>query len=134
MTINKNYEPSNQIKPLLKLCVVSKIIRSSPIHKATDKFPSSLTIETGRYTRPISPRNERCCKNCNNHTIGDEKHFLFSCKSYSSQRNQLFQELAECSDILNREDFSPFFKLMNYNQGDVQIASILCRDMSKVAQ
>ena len=67
------------------------------------------------------------CKDCNNNTIGYEKHFLLSCKSYSSQRNQLFQELEECSDIINREDFSTFFKLMNYNQGDVEIASILCR-------
>ena len=53
--------------------------------------------------------------------------FFESCKSYYSQRNQLFQELAECSDIINREDFSTFFKLMTYNQGDVEIASILCR-------
>ena len=50
MAINKNYEPSNQNKLRtyasfkttfgMENCVISKITRSSPIHKATDKFPS----------------------------------------------------------------------------------------------
>ena len=93
-------------------------------HQFTAKLSSSHNRDWLIYPA-YYPRNERWCKDCNNHIIGDEKHLLLSCKSYSSQRNQLFQELAECSDIMH--DFGTFFTFMNYNQGDVEIASTLYR-------
>ena len=39
-----------------------------------------LRIETGRYTRPKTPRNERKCKICN--TLEDEHHALFLCSAH----------------------------------------------------
>ena len=91
MAINKNYEPSNQNK--LRTYASFKTTFGMENYVLSLKLPDRrqftklqisshhLAIETGRYTRPITPRNERWCKDCNNHTIGDEKHFLLSCKS-----------------------------------------------------
>ena len=38
-------------------------------------------IETGRYSRPIIPREQRICKLCNNNNIGDETHCMLKCKN-----------------------------------------------------
>ena len=35
-----------------------------------------LSIERGRYTRPITPRSQRYCSDCKEQAIGDEFHFL----------------------------------------------------------
>ena len=40
----------------------------------------SLRIETGRYTRPKTPRSERNCSICN--TVEDEHHALFVCNAH----------------------------------------------------
>ena len=85
MAINKNYEPSNQNK--LRTYASFKttygmenyvLALKLPDHRQFTKLRISshhLVIETGRYTRPITPRNERWCKDCNNHTIGDGTFF-----------------------------------------------------------
>ena len=39
-----------------------------------------LRIETGRYTRPSTPRNERLCKICS--VVEDELHALFQCPAH----------------------------------------------------
>ena len=44
-----------------------------------------LRIETGRYTKPITPREERNCDTCN--TIEDEHHVIFDCPKYDTVRN-----------------------------------------------
>ena len=46
-----------------------------------------LHIETGRYTRPKTPRNERTCNFCSQ--IETESHFLLFCVKYKSQRLKL---------------------------------------------
>ena len=46
----------------------------------------SLRVETGRWTRPVTPRNERKCTNCNK--IEDECHFLLECSRYSQIRKK----------------------------------------------
>jgi hypothetical protein len=35
-----------------------------------------LHIETGRYTRPITPVENRMCSNCNSKSVEDELNFL----------------------------------------------------------
>ena len=43
-----------------------------------------LAIETGRYTKPFTPRDKRLCSLCNNDTaIENELHLIFDCPSYS---------------------------------------------------
>ena len=36
----------------------------------------SLAIETGSYTKPITPSDQRTCKYCK-HLVEDEKHFFY---------------------------------------------------------
>ena len=44
-----------------------------------------LKIETGRYTKPMTPRAERKCDLCN--VIEDEHHVVFVCPTYDTVRN-----------------------------------------------
>ena len=39
----------------------------------------TLRIETGRYTRPVTPIVERKCIYCEANSIDDEKHFILFC-------------------------------------------------------
>ena len=51
-----------------------------------------LAIETGRYTRPKTPVNNRLCMYCNNDKVEDETHFLVDCEFYSDLRNEVFRK------------------------------------------
>ncbi|VDH92990.1 Hypothetical predicted protein [Mytilus galloprovincialis] len=44
-----------------------------------DSLP--LAIETGRYTKPVTPLNERICQFCDENTIETEQHFLMNCNA-----------------------------------------------------
>lgn len=50
-----------------------------------------LAIETGRYSRPQIPLNERLCKLCDHSTVENEIHFMMNCPLYSDIRFELFQ-------------------------------------------
>ena len=45
-----------------------------------------LNIETGRYTNPITVRNDRVCTMCK--VVEDERHVVFECPRYTNIRNQ----------------------------------------------
>ena len=51
---------------------------------------SSLKVETGRYTKPVTPVDLRLCELCNLNVTEDEKHFLLSCPFYDDIRYELF--------------------------------------------
>ena len=55
-----------------------------------------LRIETGRYTKPMTPRENRTCVLCN--VIEDEYHVIFSCPLYNSIRMDC-PNLVECNSI-----------------------------------
>ena len=48
-----------------------------------------LMIERGRYFRPVIPRNQRACLNCEQ--VEDEKHFMLFCSKFKDLRILLFQ-------------------------------------------
>lgn len=50
-------------------------------------FP--LQIETGRFTKPKVPLNNRICKLCTDNVVEDEMHFLLCCDFYSDLRRPL---------------------------------------------
>ena len=101
----------------------------------------NFEIERGRYTTPITPRNERFCKFCayakNVNIIECEKHILFDCPLYRSLRdrsnlttndviieifknsdNQLLVEDVGrlCSSILDtHQAFSNYLTIVNEN-------------------
>ena len=85
-----------------------------------------LDVETGRYTRPITPRHLRICKNCNLEEIGDEFHFLLKCPKFQQQRQELFYELSEICEIRNNLDHNTMIKIMHYGHGDIEVASLVC--------
>ena len=53
-----------------------------------------LEIETGRYTRPLPPANQRFCAACPG-KMGAEIHFLTECVSHSENGNILFDEITK---------------------------------------
>ena len=64
-----------------------------------------LHIETGRYTRPITPVENRICSNCNSKSVEDELHFLMYCPRFENHRRELFSYvLNDNAAILNAED------------------------------
>ena len=47
----------------------------------------TLRVETGRWARPVTPREERKCYLCNK--LEDEYHMVLECKLYKAIRGQL---------------------------------------------
>ena len=50
-----------------------------------------LRLETGRIKN--EKVDERICLICSDNLVEDEKHFLFHCKAYSVERDQLFVKI-----------------------------------------
>ena len=46
----------------------------------------TLRIESGRYTRPVTPVCDRICKYCDHHVIDDEMHFILLCDTFRLKR------------------------------------------------
>ncbi len=62
----------------------------------------TLAIERGRYTRPVTPINERVCKTCTGNVIEDELHFLIDCERHATQRSKLFTKISnKCMPFSN---------------------------------
>lgn len=100
-----------------KLCFYSKISSSFELKdylkynlKKSDRLwltkirisAHPLAIETGRYSRPKIPNNNRTCKFCTK-TVEDEVHFILNCPYYKSLREKfkIFNDsevkVVECS-------------------------------------
>ena len=56
----------------------------------------SLNIETGRYTKPKTPRENRVCSMCM--VVEDEQHVIYECPRYSELRKQ-YEHLVTDNDI-----------------------------------
>ena len=56
-----------------------------------------LRIETGRYTRPKTPRHERKCKMCN--ILEDEQHALFTCSAHVFLRQHYLEILSRYTPV-----------------------------------
>ena len=85
-----------------------------------------LSIERGRYTRPITPRSQRYCSDCKEQAIGDEFHFLLKCPKFAWERRKMFEKFSEFTSIKNNGDDDTFITLMQHLQGDVKVARIVC--------
>ena len=53
---------------------------------------TKLRIETGRFTRPKLPVEERVCLVCNNGAVENEEHFLVDCVQFSNTRKELLSK------------------------------------------
>lgn len=72
----------------------------------------NLEIETGRYTTPKTPLENRLCKQCNLSEIEDEEHFLINCPKYSLHRKELFRKLNN-SNFNELSNMNKFVWLLN---------------------
>ena len=53
-----------------------------------------IEIETGRYSKPQTPRGERFCSHCRDlgqMVVGDEFHFVFKCPKFASESEKLLK-------------------------------------------
>ena len=71
-----------------------------------------LAIEKGRHTNPITPRQERFCKLCNDQVVEDEDHFLLKCSTYTHLRDHYQINHDNLPDFLNMEDQSLLAKYL----------------------
>ena len=55
---------------------------------------SNLRIESGRYTRPVTPVTARLCCYCNSNSIDDEKHAILLCNTFTLKRNCFFGKMS----------------------------------------
>ena len=45
----------------------------------------NLAIERGRYTRPLTPLEERVCTTCSHRPVEDGYHYLMTCINYDEK-------------------------------------------------
>lgn len=91
-----------KIKQQFSEDLVLNEIKNYDIKRDYYKFKTSnhvLFVETGRYCRPVLPRENRLCKFCNLNEVEDEVHLLFCCSLYSDLRQTFFQKIANIVDI-----------------------------------
>ena len=81
----------------------------------------NLRIESGRYTRPVTPVSERFCRYCSDNQIDDEKHAILTCGTFMLKRNCFFGKMS--SLLPNFSKMSP----------DDILLSILCPANADIA-
>ena len=81
----------------------------------------NLGIESGRYTRPVTPVTLRICKYCSDQKIDDEKHAILECKTFSIKRNCFFGKITS---------FLPDFEQLNPEH---KLLTILCPSDTEIA-
>ena len=77
--------------------------------KSLTKFRISnhkLTIETGRYSKPITPLENRICEKCFSDEIESEEHLLLKCSFYYTSRRKLLETIKNNINHSNFEKLS----------------------------
>ena len=88
------------------------LIDESKTRKTVTKFKISshkLKIEFGRYTKPLTPIEERLCDKCDMREVEDENHFFNNCTHFSEERLKLFDIIKESN--INFHSLSPSNKI-----------------------
>ena len=80
-----------------------------------------LKIETGRYTKPFTPRNQRLCDCCN--LLEDEYHAIFVCAKFISIRNKY-------TNLLQKNYTIQLF--LNPTSSDVKSTAMMLHDIDKI--
>ena len=91
--INPNLEDQNY---LYVLTSVKKNINIAKIRTNSHKLHS----ETGHWSIPKMPLDERVCHLCDTKKVEDEKHFLLDCPSYTHTRSH-FQNICHTTNHPN---------------------------------
>jgi hypothetical protein len=91
--INPNLEDQNYLSVLSS---VKKKISIVKIRTNSHKLHS----ETGRWSIPKTPWDERVCHLCDTKKVEDEKHFLLDCPAYTHIRSH-FQNIDHTTNLPN---------------------------------
>ena len=81
----------------------------------------TLRMESGRYTRPVTPIAARFCRYCSENSLDDEKHAILSCKTFTLKRNCFFGKISS---------LMPNFDHMTF---DDKLLAILCPANADIA-
>ena len=81
----------------------------------------NLGIESGRYTRPVTPVTSRLCRYCSSNRIDDEKHAILECSTFSLKRNCFFGKITS---------LLPNFQFMSLEH---KLLTILCPSNADIA-
>jgi len=84
----------------------------------------NLAIETGRYTKPKTPIENRTCIHCTRNEIESEQHFLLSCPLYNNERHELFLILENNIDTLHDMDNNTKFINIMSNR-DIKVTNAI---------
>lgn len=105
------------------LCFIPRGHRSVLAKLRNGSLP--LHVETGRYTRPVTPLYERLCCFCNS-KVENEIHFLCECDMYIDLRYPLFRLASQFYlqfDFLSSRE--KFIQLMNSEALQAYIAKFI---------
>ena len=91
------------------LNITNKSLRAWLTRYRVSAVPN-LGIESGRYTRPVTPVTSRLCKFGSSNSIDDEKHVILQCNTFILKRNCFFGRLT--SLLPNFEHMRPKHKLL----------------------
>ena len=75
---------------------------------------ANLRVESGRYTRPVTPLDQRQCYYCSSNTLDDEQHAILFCSAMTLKRNCF---IGKMTSLIH--DFDKM-------SADNQLATILC--------
>ena len=81
----------------------------------------NLRLESGRYTRPVTPVSQRLCRYCSDNCIDDEQHAILLCGTFAIKRNCF---LGKISSLL------PNFHQLSMNN---KLISVLCPANADIA-
>ena len=94
----------------------------------------ALTIETGRYTRPKTPVENRICNYCEKRNVENEVHFLISCEYYSDLRYKLMRSATSMQpQFANYSDTMKYQFILQQPQLQHELAK-LCQYMYRRRQ
>ena len=72
-----------------------------------------LSIETGRYSKPKIPVENRLCEMCNINCVEDEYHMLLVCPFYSNERASMFDDINQHIQLSNIPSPSTFKTILS---------------------
>ena len=82
---------------------------------------ANLRVEAGRYTRPVTPVEQRTCCYCKSQSLDNEMHAILVCNAMSIKRNCFLGKMSS---------LNPNFQ---YLSPENKLATILCPKNSEIA-
>ena len=112
LTLNKHFEIDFSYECYLNICPTKYRIAFSKLRLSSH----SLLIETGRYGRNRTERNERRCIMCDSGVVEDKYHFTLICSRYNDIRRLYLSNMIDARETANCS-----FRHHSYSRKDFQM-------------